>query len=59
MPAALLPIALPPLNNVVNLPPQPQNPPSAVNVVEGRKYLGEIKIAYGMSIRYDGSFVSS
>jgi len=44
---ALPPVALPPLNNIVNLPPQPQNPPVASDVVASHKYMKDIVVAHG------------
>jgi hypothetical protein len=40
-------VALPPLNNVVNLPPRPQNPPVPRDITVGYKYTKDIVIAYG------------
>ena len=44
----LVPVTLPPLNNIINRPPQPQNPPVAKDVAEGHRYEKEISIAHGM-----------
>lgn len=44
--AALPPGALPPLNNVVNLPAQPGNPPSIEDVMAACTYCREITIAH-------------
>jgi hypothetical protein len=41
-------IALPPLNNVINLPPLPQNPPVASDIVASHIYTKEITIAHGI-----------
>jgi hypothetical protein len=40
-------VALPLLNNVVNLPPWAQNPPVSRNIAVGYKYTKDIVIAYG------------
>ena len=48
MAAANPPIALPPFNNVINLPPQPENPPVASDIVAAHKYKKEVIIAHGM-----------
>jgi hypothetical protein len=40
-------VELPPLNNVVNLPPLPQNPPVSMDIATGYKYAKDAVIAYG------------
>jgi hypothetical protein len=44
---ALPPVALPPLNNIINLPPKPQNPPVASDIAASYRYKKDIEIAYG------------
>jgi hypothetical protein len=44
---ALPPVALPPLNNIINLPPKPQNPPVASDIAASNRYKKDIEIAYG------------
>lgn len=36
------------VNNIINLPPQPQNPPVAKDVAAGHKYEKEVLNAHGM-----------
>jgi hypothetical protein len=45
--AAALPIPLPPLNNVINLPPQPQNPPIAGDIAAAQQYKKDIIVMHG------------
>jgi hypothetical protein len=41
------PVPLPPLNNVINLPAQPQNPPIASDIVASHRYKKDIIVAHG------------
>ena len=45
--AAAPPIPLPPLNDVINLPPQPQNPPVARDIAAAQQYKKNIIVAHG------------
>jgi hypothetical protein len=45
---AIPPIALPPFTNVINLPPPPQNPLVASDIVASHRYTKEITIAHGI-----------
>jgi hypothetical protein len=45
--ANLPPVPLPPLNNVINLPAQPQNPPVASDIVASHRYKKDIIVAHG------------
>jgi hypothetical protein len=47
------PVALPPLNNIINLPPQPQNPPVDRDIVVGHHYKKDIIVAHGMRNQRD------
>jgi hypothetical protein len=45
---AIPPVPRPPLNNIINLPPLPENPPVSKNVVEGYRYKEDMAVAHGM-----------
>ena len=47
-------VPLPPFNNIINLPPQPENPPVSKNVVEGYRYQEDILIIMS-TYRYFGA----
>ena len=47
MAANLPPVALPPVNNVINLPNQPQNPPVAADIAAARQYKKSVLVAHG------------
>jgi hypothetical protein len=43
----LPPVPLPPLNNVINLLAQPQNPPIASDIIALHQYKKDITVAHG------------
>ncbi|KIM91120.1 hypothetical protein PILCRDRAFT_1323 [Piloderma croceum F 1598] len=43
---AIPPVPRPPLNNIINLPPLPENPPVSKNVVEGYRYKEDMAVAH-------------
>ncbi|KIM73380.1 hypothetical protein PILCRDRAFT_15286 [Piloderma croceum F 1598] len=53
------PVALPPLNNIINLPPQPQNPPVDRDVVVGYHYNKDIVVAHADGLVDDHHFAES
>jgi hypothetical protein len=53
---AIPPVALPPLNNIINLPPQPQNPPVDRDVAVGHKYQTDMIVAHGMRNQHDSYY---
>ena len=55
-PLANPPIDLPPFNNIVNLPPRPQNPPVSRDVVSGHKYEKDMVVAHGMQNPHDSYY---
>jgi hypothetical protein len=53
MAAAIPAIDLPPLNDIVNRPPQPRNPPDAEDLVAGYMYEKDMLVAHGMRNQHD------
>jgi hypothetical protein len=45
---AFPPVNLPPLNNIINLPLEPHNPPIASDIVASQKYKKDVEISHGM-----------
>lgn len=41
------PVALPPVNNIIQLPPQPQNPPVAADIAASQRYKRDAIAAHG------------
>jgi len=53
---AIPPVPRPPLNNIINLPPLPENPPVSKNVVDGYKYKEDMAVAHGMQNQHDSYY---
>ena len=53
---AIPPVPLPPFNNIINLPPQPQNPPVSKDVVDGHWYKEDMIVAHGMQNQHDSYY---
>lgn len=43
----LPPVALPPLNGIIDLPPEPQNPPVASDIAASQSYKKDVMVAHG------------
>jgi hypothetical protein len=53
---AIPPVPRPPLNNIINLPPLPENPPVSKNVVDGYRFKEDMVVAHGMQNQHDSYY---